>query len=118
MFSLQIIPLLRHHCLFWFIIFALSVLSWTLDFFIWHKAEALHYLGISFASDAAAMLVTGALLVWSQYKINQHNFAIWQLVLAALLVTCIYVPLENAFWLIPMKNEQFDLWHPTKAAIR
>ena len=57
---------------------------------------------MSFASDAAAWLVTGALLFWSQYKINQHNFSVWQLVLAAVLVTCIYVPLENAFWLIPM----------------
>jgi two-component system LytT family sensor kinase len=108
-FNAEIRPLLRHHSLFWCIIFMFSALSWCLDFFIWHKAEALRYLGMSFISDAAAMLVTGALLVWSQYKISLHNFSVWQLVLAALLVTCIYVPLENAFWLIPMKNEQFDL---------
>lgn len=109
MFSLQIKPLLRYHCLFWFIIFSLSVFSWTLDFLIWRKPDTLHYLGVSFISEAATMLVTGALLVWSQYKINQHNFAIWHLVLAALLLTCIYIPLENALWLITMKNERFDL---------
>ena len=108
MFNAEIRPLLRHHSLFWCIIFMFSALSWCLDFLIWHKAEALHYLGMSFVSDAAAWLVTGALLCWSQYKISLHNFSIWQLVFAALLVTCIYVPLENAFWLIPMKNEQFD----------
>ncbi|MDF3124230.1 sensor histidine kinase [Rheinheimera sp. 1928-s] len=108
MFSFQIKPLLRYHCLFWLIIFAFSVLSWTLDFLIWQKSEALHYLGMSFISDAAAMVVTGALLLWSQYKINQHNFAIWHFVVTALLLTCIYVPLENAFWLLLMKNEPFD----------
>ena len=108
MLNAEIRPLLRHHSLFWCIIFMFSALSWCLDFLIWHKAEALHYLGMSFVSDAAAWLVTGALLCWSQYKISLHNFSIWQLVFAALLVTCIYVPLENAFWLIPMKNEQFD----------
>lgn len=100
--------LLRYHGLFWLIIFALSILSWCLDLMIWHKAEALHYLGISFVSDAAAMLVTGALLIWSQHKINLHSFSMWQLVLTALVVTCIYVPMENAFWLIPMKEQQFD----------
>jgi two-component system LytT family sensor kinase len=107
-FNAEIRPLLRHHSLFWCIIFMFSALSWCLDFLIWHKAEALHYLGMSFVSDAAAWLVTGTLLCWSQYKISLHNFSIWQLVFAALLVTCIYVPLENAFWLIPMKDEQFD----------
>lgn len=107
-FNADIKPLLRHHSLFWLIIFALSAFSWCLDFFIWHKAEALYYLGMNFASDAAAWLVTGALVVWSQYKIRLHSFSIWQLTLAALLLTCIYVPLENAFWLLPMKNEQFD----------
>jgi sensor histidine kinase YesM len=101
-------PLLRYHCLFWCLIFALSVFSWCLDYLIWSKAEALRYLGISFVSDLAAMLVTGALLIWSQYRINLHSFAIWHFVLAALLLTCIYVPLENAFWLIPMKEEKFD----------
>lgn len=108
MFTTEMKVLLRHHCLFWLIIFALSMLSWSLDFLIWQKAEALKYLGMSFISDAAAMLVTGALLIWSQHKINQHDFAIWQLVLAALVVTSVYVPLENAFWLIPMKDQLFD----------
>lgn len=105
----EIKPLLRYHCLFWLIIFAMSLLSWCLDFLIWHKTEALHYLWMSFVSDLVAMLVTGALLFWSQQKINQHKFSIYQLVTAAVLVTCIYVPLENAFWLVPIKNAQFDL---------
>ncbi len=83
-------------------------MSWCLDYLLWDKAEALQYLAMSFVSDAAAMLVTGALLIWSQYKINQHNFAVWHLVLAALLLTCIYVPAENALWLIPMKEDKFD----------
>ncbi len=108
MFNSQIKLLLRYHCLFWSIIFTFSLFAWTLELLIWHKAEALSYLGMSFVSDAAAMLVTGALLIWSQYKITLHNFSVWQLVLSAVLVTCIYVPLENAFWLLPMKQEHFD----------
>lgn len=108
MLNPEIKPLLRHHSLFWSIIFALSALSWCLDLIIWHKAEALHYLGISFASDLAAWLVTGALAVWSQYKINQHNFATWKFVLAVLLLTSIYLPLENAFWLVLEKGSSFD----------
>jgi two-component system LytT family sensor kinase len=107
-FNPEIKPLLRHHSLFWAIIFALSALSWCLDLIIWHKVDALHYLGMSFASDLAAWLVTGALAVWSQYKINQHNFAAWQFVLAVLLLTSIYVPLENAFWLVLEKGSSFD----------
>ncbi len=49
--------------LFWCIIFTLSALSWCLDYLLWDKAEALQYLAMSFVSDAAAMLVTGALLI-------------------------------------------------------
>ncbi len=79
MFNSELKPLLRYHCLFWSIIFTLSVFSWCLDYLLWDKAEALQYLAMSFVSDAAAMLVTGALLIWSQYKINQHNFAVWHL---------------------------------------
>lgn len=109
MFTDEMKPLLRYHGLFWLIIFALSLLSWTLDYFIWHKLEAIKYLGMSFISDAAAMVITGALLLWSQHKINQHHFAIWHLVLAAFLMTCIYIPLENAFWLMPMAEEKSDL---------
>lgn len=107
-FSHDFKALLRYHCLFWFIIFAFNLCSSILDFVIWHKADTLKYLAMSFVSDSAAMLVTGLLLVWSQHKINQHDFLVWQLVLAALLLTCIYVPLENAFWLMPMKEQAFD----------
>lgn len=108
MFSFQIKPLLRYHCLFWLIIFAFSVLSWALNVLVWQKSGALHYLGMSFISDAAAMLISGAWLLWSQHKFSQHNFALWHFVLAALMLSCIYVPLENAFWLVLIQNEPFD----------
>ncbi len=108
MFTTEMKSLMRYHGLFWSIIFALSFLGWCMDLLIWKKVDALHYLLMSFISDASAMLVTGALLVWSQHKISQHNFTVWQLVLAAVLLTSIYVPLENAVWLLLEKGSTFD----------
>lgn len=108
MFTAEIKSLLRYHCLFWLIIFTFSFLVWILELLIWKKTEALSYLALSLLSDTAAMLLTGATLVWSQHKINQHKFSVWHLVQAAVLITAVYVPLENTLWLMPMKEGHFD----------
>jgi two-component system LytT family sensor kinase len=108
-FNSDLKPLLRLHCQYWFIFLSLSLANWGLEMVMWQKKDdMMHYLVMILVSDTTAMLITGALLIWFQSKMRHHQFSVWQFALAVLVLTCIYVPVENALWLMPVKGDEFD----------
>ena len=101
--------LLRFNLYYWLAIFTLGLLS------SWH-AGALHdkpyewnYLPMMLASDLVAMLLTAALVIWSYQRLVQQAFSNVQLLLGIALLAALYIPAENAFWMLLWDKEIVDI---------
>jgi two-component system, LytTR family, sensor kinase len=101
--------LLRFNLYYWLAIFTLSLLgSWHYTT-LHNKGFEWSYLPMMLASEVVAMVLTTILVIWSYRRIQQRYFTHWQLLLGAALVAALYIPAENAFWMVLWDKEIIDL---------
>jgi two-component system, LytTR family, sensor kinase len=101
--------LLRFNLYYWLTIFALGLLSSWQGAVLYGKDFSWNYLPMMLASELTAMALTAALVIWSYRGIAQQRFANWQLFFGVVLVAAIYIPAENAFWMLLWDEEIIDL---------
>lgn len=101
--------LLRFNLYYWLAILALGLLSsWQIGAMS-DKPYNWNYLPMMLASDLVAMLLTAGLVIWSHQRLTQQAFSNWQLMLGVILVAAIYIPAENAFWMLLWDKEIPDI---------
>lgn len=105
--SLQ--SLLRFNLYYWLAIFTLGLLSSWHGAVLHDKSYEWRYLPMMLASDLVAMLLTAALVIWTYQRLLQHTFSNWQLLPGVALVAALYIPAENAFWLLLWDKEIVDI---------
>lgn len=107
--QLSLRRLLQFNLYYWLGIFMLGLLSTWQSTLLHDKEFGWNYLPMMLGSDLSAMLLTGALVVWSYRRIQRHYFANWQLFFGVVLVALIYIPAENAFWMLMWDEKIIDL---------
>ncbi|HEY9043234.1 MAG TPA: histidine kinase [Rheinheimera sp.] len=101
--------LLRFNLYYWCAIFGLGLLSSWQNALIHVKEFEWRYLPTMLASEMVAMLLTAMVVVWSYRRIQQQFFANWQLLAGVALVALIYIPAENAFWMVLWDKDIIDM---------
>ena len=101
--------LLRFNLYYWLIIFLLGMLSSVHGAAVWGKPYDWSYLPMMLASELVAMLLTAILVIWSYHRMAQQSFSNVQLLLGVALVAAIYIPAENAFWMLLWDKEIVDI---------
>jgi two-component system, LytTR family, sensor kinase len=101
--------LLRFNLYYWLTIFVLGLLSHVQSTLVFNKEFSWTYLPMMLGSDLTAMLLTAMLVIWSYRRIQRHDFANWQLLAGVALVAAVYIPAENAFWLLMWDEKTIDL---------
>ncbi|MAD77651.1 MAG: signal transduction protein [Rheinheimera sp.] len=100
--------LLRFNLYYWLAILVLSLLaSWQVAV-ISEKPFNWTYLPMMLASELVAMLLTAALVIWSHQRLAQQAFSNWHLLAGVIVVAALYIPAENAFWLLLWDKEVVD----------
>ena len=61
------------------------------------------------ASDLVAMLLTAALVIWSYQRLAQQLFSNSQLLLGIVLLAAVYIPAENALWMLLWDKKIVDV---------
>ncbi|HEX5792700.1 MAG TPA: histidine kinase [Rheinheimera sp.] len=101
--------LLRFNLYYWCSIFGLALLGSWHNTLLHDKAYEWHYLPMMLASDMVAMLLTAMLVIWSYQRIQRQFFANWQLLAGVAVVALLYIPAENAFWMLLWDKDIIDL---------
>lgn len=101
--------LLRFNGYYWAAIFLLGLLSSLQAVALREKPFEWHYFPMMLASDLVAMLLTAGLVIWSYHRLRQQTFSNTQLLLGVALVALVYIPAENAFWLLLWDNKITDI---------
>ncbi|MDX1539505.1 sensor histidine kinase [Arsukibacterium sp.] len=100
--------LLRFNLYYWLTILVLGLLaSWQVAV-VSEKPYDWTYLPMMLASELVAMLLTAALVIWSHQRLARQAFSNLQLILGVALVALVYIPAENAFWLLLWDKEVVD----------
>lgn len=101
--------LLRFNVYYWAAIFLLGLLS-SLHIGALHgKPYEWNYLPMMLAGDLVAMLLTAVLVIWSYQRLQQQAFSNHHLLLGVTLVAILYIPAENAFWMLLADNKIVDI---------
>jgi signal transduction histidine kinase len=101
--------LLRFNLYYWLIILLLGLLSSFHAASLRDKAYDWSYLPMMLASDLVEMLLTAMLVVWTYQRLMQQAFSNWQLLPGVVLVAAVYIPAENAFWMLLWDKEIVDI---------
>ncbi|SNY53931.1 Histidine kinase [Arsukibacterium tuosuense] len=100
--------LLRFNLYYWFAILALGLLgSWQVAARS-DKPYNWNYLPMMLASEMVAMLLTAMLVIWSHQRLAQQAFSNGQLMLGVVIVAAVYIPAENAFWILLWDKDVID----------
>ncbi len=105
--SLQ--QLLRFNLYYWAAILTLGLLSSWHSTVLHAKVFEWRYLPMMLASELVAMLLTAMVIMWSYKRMQQQFFASWQLLFGVGVVAAIYIPAENAFWMLLWDEKVIDL---------
>ncbi|MBU2112586.1 MAG: histidine kinase [Gammaproteobacteria bacterium] len=101
--------LLCFNLYYWLAIFALGLLSSLHAGALYDKPYDWSYLPMMLASDLVAMLLTAALVIWSYKRLMQQVFSNGQLLLGIVLLAALYIPAENALWMLLWDKEIVDI---------
>ena len=101
--------LLRFNFYYWLAIFALGLFSSWHAAALYAKPYDWSYLPMMLASDLVAMLFTAMLVIWTYQRVLQQTFSTWQLLPGVILVAVLYIPAENAFWMLLWDKEIVDV---------
>lgn len=101
--------LLRFNLYYWLAILMLGLLSSFHAAALYDKPYDWSYLPMMLASDLVAMLLTAVLVVWTYQRLLQQAFSNWQLLSGVTLVAALYIPAENAFWMLLWGKEIVDV---------
>jgi two-component system, LytTR family, sensor kinase len=101
--------LLRFNLYYWLAIFTLSMLSSWQGAVLFNKTFSWSYLPMMLASELTAMILTAALVIWSYRSIEHQRFTNWKLLFGVVLIAAVYIPTENAFWMLLWGEEIVDL---------
>ncbi|MDX1677940.1 sensor histidine kinase [Arsukibacterium sp.] len=100
--------LLRFNLYYWLTILILSLLgSWQVAV-ISEKPYNWNYIPMMLASELVAMLLTAIIVIRSHQQLAQQTFNNVQLILGVILVALVYIPAENALWLLLWDKEVVD----------
>ena len=101
--------LLCFNLYYWLAIFALGLLSSLHASALHDKPYDWSYLPMMLASDLVAMLLTAALVIWSYQRLAQQLFSNSQLLLGIVLLAAVYIPAENALWMLLWDKKIVDV---------
>ena len=101
--------ILRLNLYYWLVILALGLLANLQSTVLHQKAFSWDYLPMMLLSELIAMLLTAALVLWSYRKIERQSFSSWQLLLGVVVVAAIYIPADNAMWMLLWDEKIIDL---------
>ncbi|HSG52147.1 MAG TPA: sensor histidine kinase, partial [Rheinheimera sp.] len=109
MSELGLRQILRLNICYWLIILGLGLLAdWQMTF-IHQKPFGWSYLPMLLLNQFVAMLLTAGLVVWSYRRIEKQSFSSWQLLLGVMVVAAIYIPADNALWMLLWDEKIIDV---------
>ncbi|HEY0921324.1 sensor histidine kinase [Rheinheimera pacifica] len=101
--------LLRFNLYYWSAILILGLLSSWHAAVLYNKPFDWRHLPMMLAGDLVAMLLTAALVVWTYQRLVQQVFSNWQLLSGVAVVAALYIPAENALWMLLWDREIADI---------
>jgi two-component system, LytTR family, sensor kinase len=101
--------LLCFNAYYWLAIFMLGILSSWQANALYDKAFNWRYFPMLLGSELFAMLLTAILVIWSYRRLQPQGFTSWRLLVAVAVVAALYIPAENALWMLLWEKEDINL---------